>query len=353
MSVTNKMGNLIINIVYLFYFTVKTNYSDLRASFKCTRNKGYHYLYLLFHMLYCTLRYGSSFVDYFNFQFYSKDHHLRKAYATMGYMYKFHKTVNNKFFTEEIDNKNRFRINFKDNCSKSYTFLPEEKQQAVDVLKSKVNNKIVIKDPNSTAGKSIRIVDIVNDLNEIKVSKLTITDFVDKEMERLGILYFEDYIQQHESIHSISPSGVNTIRVISLINNSGSVEIIGSIFRISVNSPIDNYSAGNIAAEIDIKSGIVKTGAIRKRSSCDHYHDVHEITNQSIKGFKIPYWEECLKSIRFSAMKIPEVRSVGWDVAISKDGPVIIEGNSKWNKDTWQIPAGNGKKEIIENILAL
>jgi hypothetical protein len=52
-----------------------------------------------------------------------------------------------------------------------------------------------------------------------------------------------------------------------------------------------------------------------------------------------------------AALVVPQVRTVGWDIAITPSGPIIIEGNSKWNKDTWQIPAGKGKLQMIKKYL--
>src|SRR5699024_9792274 len=159
------------------------------------------------------------------------------------------------------------------------------------------------------------------------------------------LLYFEKYLEQNKAIQAISPTALNTIRVITLVKDDHSVDIIGAIFRISVNSKLDNFSKGNIAAEVDIKSDEVITGGIIKNSSCGEYYDRHPITEEQIKGFKIPMWDTVVKTVKEAALINPEIRTVGWDVAILEDDVKLIEGNSKWNKDTWQIPAGYGKKK--------
>lgn len=338
---------IIKNVLYLLYFIIKTDYNDLRASYHCANKRGYSSLKLFFGMIISTLRYGSSFVDYFNFRFYLKNHEDRKAYATMGYMYEIHRLLNDKTHVHEIDDKDKFRINFKSFCSKSYVFGRTEIESACAELENRIGKRIVIKDPKSTAGKSIKIVDVKEENGEIRLTNIQAKKYVQQIIEKSGSFYFEDYIDQHSEINKISSSAVNTIRIISIIDNFGNVKIIGSVFRISVNSPIDNYSAGNIAAEIDPDTGVVLTGGIRKRASCDEYHDYHEVSKQKIKGFSIPYWVECINMVKKAALVVPEVRTVGWDVAITEQGPIIIEGNSKWNKDTWQIPAGYGKKTLL------
>lgn len=342
---------MIQKITYLGFFILKTNYSDLRQSINCTVKKGHSRIKLLTDMVYSSIKYGSSFVDYFNFNFYNKSESERRAYASMGTMYRFHNTINHKDFIDKVDNKKKFFINFQKFCNKAFLFDSNQKEEVLHFLKSRVDKKIVVKDPESTAGKGVRIFDISNHAGDFLIDGVKITTFVEAHFNENSYLYFEDFIVQHNAISSISPSGVNTIRMITLIDNNGAVAIIGSVFRISVNCKIDNYSAGNLAAEINKETGVVITGGIRKRSSCDKYHDYHPVTGKPILGFTIPFWEEVKAMILEASLVVPEVRSIGWDIAITDQGPVIIEGNSKWNKDTWQIPAGKGKLEMIKKFL--
>lgn len=342
---------MIQKITYLGFFILKTNYSDLKQSINCTVKKGHSRIKLLTDMVYCSIKYGSSFVDYFNFNFYSKSDSERSAYASMGTMYRFHNTINHKDFIDKVDNKKKFFINFEKFGNKAFLFDSNQKGEVLLFLKSRVDRKVVVKDPESTAGKGVRIFDISNNDGDFFIKDIKIETYVEEHFKENSYLYFEDFIQQHHAISDISPTGVNTIRMITLINDSGKVEIIGSVFRISVNCKIDNYSAGNLAAEINRETGVVITGGIRKRSSCDRYHDFHPVTGVPILGFTIPFWEEVKTMILEASLVVPQVRSIGWDIAITDQGPVIIEGNSKWNKDTWQIPAGKGKLEMIKKYL--
>lgn len=335
------------NFIYLVYYILKTNYKELSASLNCCRNKGLNVFGLIIDMIWSSLRYGSSFVDYFNFRFYEKDHQKRRAYATMGFMYRYHREINDQKKIREVDSKELFPHRFGAWCNKSYVFTKDDIDQFNHFLLSKVGQKIVFKDPNSTAGKSIKIVSVTKKENLIYLGNQHLKDFLNQEFALKHSIYCEDFIIQHNSIQAISPSGVNTIRIISMVTKEKTVVIIAALFRISVNCPIDNYSAGNLAAEIDPVTGIVLKGGIRKRSACDDYHDFHPITKMPIRGFEIPFWDETIVMIKEAAMIVPEVRSIGWDVAITNTGPILIEGNSQWNKDTFQIPAGYGKKDVL------
>lgn len=59
----------------------------------------------------------------------------------------------------------------------------------------------------------------------------------------------------------------------------------------------------------------------------DNIYNTHPISNHKIVGFKVPMFNEAVNLVKECAKIIPEVAYVGWDVAISENGPVIVEGN--------------------------
>ena len=56
---------------------------------------------------------------------------------------------------------------------------------------------------------------------------------------------------------------------------------------------------------------------------------VHPGTNCFMPGRIIPFWHEAIETVSTAAAMIPNIRLVGWDVAILENGPELIEGNSK------------------------
>lgn len=89
--------------------------------------------------------------------------------------------------------------------------------------------------------------------------------------------------------------------------------------------------------------------AVKKIGSIKYEN--HPITKTLILGFKIPFWDEIVEMITEAAWIVPQVRTVGWDVAVTQEGPLIIEGNDNWNKDAFQIPYGQGRQYILNNYL--
>ena len=82
-----------------------------------------------------------------------------------------------------------------------------------------------------------------------------------------------------------------------------------------------------------IKKGIISTNAVDKLGNEYEYHPV---TKTKIKGFKIPMYDKVIKFVNDASEVVPEVGFVGWDISVTKDGPVMIEGNNLPAYDFYQ-----------------
>ena len=66
----------------------------------------------------------------------------------------------------------------------------------------------------------------------------------------------------------------------------------------------------------------------------------HPVTLAEFWKFQIPYWND-VKEIAVKAQKVfHHMKSIGWDIAITHKGPIIIEGNQNWGTASMQ--AANG-----------
>lgn len=62
--------------------------------------------------------------------------------------------------------------------------------------------------------------------------------------------------------------------------------------------------------------------------------------------FEIPYFKEAVKMAKDLHSKLYRIHSMGWDIAITSNGPVFIEGNSLWEISLIQAVHGGLKKQI-------
>lgn len=158
---------------------------------------------------------------------------------------------------------------------------------------------------------------------------------------KVGLL--EETIQQHPKMMTLNPVAVSTIRFTVLKNISGS-KILFSSLRTSITkgSVIDNAGAGGCFANIDIEKGEIWKNAYSECIAFKSFTkdlkpligkdgiEKHPLTGTKFVGFKIPYYNEAKEMVLEVADNINffNRRLLGFDIAISKDGPLIVEVNA-------------------------
>jgi len=75
---------------------------------------------------------------------------------------------------------------------------------------------------------------------------------------------------------------------------------------------------------------------------------IQPVTGRKITGFIVPFWNDVVALAEKAALLTPENKSVGWDIAVTSNGPELIEGNHNWCKLLWQLPVKRGLKAELE-----
>ncbi len=77
----------------------------------------------------------------------------------------------------------------------------------------------------------------------------------------------------------------------------------------------------------------------------------HPDSNFVFDGFKIPFYAECKQLALDLSLKYPN-KIMGWDIAITPNGPSIIEGNHNTNLTVSEVGYGGYKKHpLIKELL--
>ncbi|MBS1495161.1 MAG: hexapeptide transferase [Bacteroidetes bacterium] len=334
---------MIKRVLYLSYYIRKLNRKMFKSfSAHVKKENSISSLSLYSDILRSSLKYNISILEYFQFHFINLNDKERNTFAGTGFMYEYQLLMNPKSTRFVLENKLIFLEKYGKFIKHKFCSLSNIEKNpdaANEVLKNK-SGKIVLKSSDGQCGIGIE----VRNTNEFTPEKLR------QRLIETGNNMVEEFVVQHDDIMKISPSGLNTIRIITQLNSKDEVEILGARFRISVNSSVDNLAAGNIAAPIDENTGVVNgPGVYSDITKPDEI--VHPITKEKILGFKIPFWSETLNLVKEAALSNKTNRSIGWDLAITNDGPDIIEGNHDWCKLLWQLPVKKGLKHDLEKYL--
>ena len=140
----------------------------------------------------------------------------------------------------------------------------------------------------------------------------------------------EGKLAQHEAIHNISPYALNTVRLVTFLNKEHQVDLLFSILRLGLaGSSVDNISQGGLAVYVNTVDGVLGEGIFYPDPSGSVYSE-HPDTKFTFSGLKVPFWGELVQLCTAAAKLTPFCRSIGWDVAITPHGPVLVEGNDSW-----------------------
>jgi hypothetical protein len=197
-------------------------------------------------------------------------------------------------------------------------------------LTKKNIKRLVLKPVEGMQGKGILVVNRENikDLSKI-LNQDNKKDYI-----------IQEYIEQHLGMNRINPYSLNTVRIATILSPNGKVELLAAMLRTSATkSSLDNFSLGGIVIGIDINSGKLKKEGIIGIPN-GKVITKHPLTKTEFRNFEIPFWQE-VKELSKKAQKIfYPVKSIGWDIAITKDMPILIEGNHEWSH--YGIQAVNG-----------
>ncbi len=328
--------------VYLGYYLKNLESKKLAKFIKYASAKtGKSKLSLLGDAIKCVFVYNTSVLDYFLFGFYEKDKKQRSEWAGTGFMYEYQKTMNPVESRMLLEDKIRFNEYYKPYVKRLTASFQQLKTNPLLIQGVLINpsGKMVMKDSLGQVGAQVEIV---------KCNGFTPDSLVQYMKEKKYDL-LEEFVVQHDALMDLSPSGLNTIRVFTQLNGT-KVDILGVRLRITVNSAVDNMAAGNLAAPVEYETGKVSGAAVYSDITLGEER-VHPVTGKSILGFQIPMWDEVKSMVTEAALLNTENKSIGWDVAISKQGPELIEGNHNWCKILWQLPAKKGLKAELEKYM--
>ncbi len=149
-----------------------------------------------------------------------------------------------------------------------------------------------------------------------------------KKILNSGCIYQEGVIQ-HDLVNNIFPSSVNTVRVDTYIDNSGKSHVLDAFMRIGTgNNHVDNVSSGGLFVIVDKEKGILDKYALQGMIHGGQKITHHPDTNVEFSGFEIPFFEEVKEFCLELTKQLPN-RLIGWDIAITPNGPVVLEGNPR------------------------
>lgn len=294
---------------------------------------------LFFDAVWCSIRYGAIYDDYFEYRLWEKSHYARNLYVTKGRSRKIQGIFNSSGNAEFTYNKQLFNKEYaRFRTVKDYTFPGDIESFKKFVQDS--NYKIIAKPKFGSSGQGIFVPDVTTDAQIADVYAKLSND---------NAYFCEEFFRQTGPLGEVNPTSVNTLRLVTL-NDSKDIHIMAAFVRFGgKGAVVDNFHSSGFGCEVDINSGIIVSGGIDIDGNKIYFHPA---SNKLVLGIQIPQWDKVLNLVKEAAMVHPEIGFTGWDFAISENQICIIEANEQPNFGI-QARIGHGVLPEYEKIIKL
>lgn len=283
-------------------------------------------------MLWCAARYGAGYYDYTMFGFYNMNGKQRDTYLTRMRNKKVQDIMNQDAYGDLFDDKLQFNRLFA-------SFLHRRTLDAGSATEAEMaefmkDQEFFFAKPNhGSCGEGIE--------------KLRVADFADAKaaldyVRKKDLLALEQVLEQHPDMAKLHPQSVNTMRIVT--DRVGEkIYIAYIVVKIGRGDGYcDNSGQGGVICRVDPKTGRIISPAT------DDYFNVfykHPDTGITFRGYQLPMVDEAIAFAKEAAMVVPQIRHIGWDIAITPDGPAMIEGNDYPGTDLCQLAPHFPEKE--------
>ena len=231
----------------------------------------------------------------------------------------------------------------------------DELSGVLRILKMKNVHSCVIKTTESSHGDNVWVIkDIEYRENDALLTRFDGEQFMISSVLGRDALIFEKIVKQTNQFASFNVSSVNTIRFMTVLYPDGTARVIGTFMKMGrAGKCVDNAGAGgNVDVCVD-----VETGEIKYAIQFDGWRKIKEIekhpdSGNQLNGVVIENWQAIKEEVKKFQQSFPYCKAAGWDIAITDEGPVVIEVNDFWDRTGQYFIRRGWRNEIRDCYLA-
>jgi hypothetical protein len=153
-------------------------------------------------------------------------------------------------------------------------------------------------------------------------------------------LLLQQHLHNDPALRDVTRGAIASVRIVTYRWPGQPARVCYAAFKMPVGaSAADNLHAGGVAAAVDLATG--RTGpAVRRVGRLLTPVTHHPDTGTVVAGRVLPHWDAALALCARTHDALRCVPSVGWDVALTPEGPAFLEGNPIPNPDIGQTTTG-------------
>lgn len=278
-------------------------------------------------MIWCSVRYEMGFRDYVVWDIRILNARERATWMTHPKAFRLNKTLNAPESRVMLGDKMRFLTDFADLTRRDWIDAATASDDDLSAFLAR-HPRIIAKPAAGEGGAGIGVYES-SEVDDVAAWRARL---VERDQTLL-----EEVLSQHDDLNAVYPDSVNTVRMITYRDPQGELHVIASVLRIGNGAVIDNFASGGMFTMLD-DTGVALYPGVDKQS---HIYTEHPVTGTTIKGVKVPFYDEVVEMVTEASTRLPTVPYVGWDIAITPTGPALIEANH--NSSVFQMkPSASG-----------
>lgn len=162
----------------------------------------------------------------------------------------------------------------------------------------------------------------------IKNGCLHSTSEVVDELFQMDSLLISEYVESCECLQWINKLSTSTIRVIA-VRDQGRTTLTGAYLRTGTKESgyVDNMSKGGVLSAVDMDTGKILAPILQFKNGDYQLIAGHPDTGKPIYG-QLTNWKEVKAVLQQIGDYYPQIKYVGYDIAMTDNGFKIIEMNS-------------------------
>ena len=313
---------------------------------------------------------GLTWDEYYDFEFEKRDETFRKSFLGLNeqryyldYLnpVKYYSLARNKYLAHKMLEN----IGVRKSILYCY-YQPEASYVANDecagniqdvlrILKAKEVKSCVIKTTESSHGDNVWVIKTIDyQENNAVLTRFDGKDIILSEVLGTDALIFESVVYQTRQFSAFNESSVNTVRFMTTLWPDGTARIIATFIKIGrAGKCVDNAGGGgNVDVCVD-----TETGEVKYAIQYDGWRNIKEIekhpdSGNQLNGVVIENWKAIKEEVKKIQQAFPYCKAAGWDIAITDDGPIVIEVNDFWDRTGQYFIRRGWRKEIRDCYMA-
>jgi hypothetical protein len=207
--------------------------------------------------------------------------------------------------------------------------------------------EVVVKPVFGSMGRGLRVLvrsgeDEFTALSKEVYSSAGVCNFMSGESYLL-----QERVRQHPFLEQINPGILNCFRIVTFVDYAGEPHMHMAYLRLGrQGSNTDNRAGGGVGVIVDRDTGKLGLG---KAKLDKEPRSEHPDTGVTFSRLSVPMWPDVVE-LTLKAARVFPLKSVGWDVALTPAGPVLIEANTGWEFKKAQTLAGYLQPDVRKQL---